>query len=84
MRELIAPIEDRKAAVRAYVQEVRSDIGYDIVTLHDPYGPTITDERLQCIVVSEETKKGADMINDKRLEKVSCWCLFALRNICLI
>ena len=75
LRELIAPIEQRKAAVREYVQEVRSDIDYDIVTLHDPFGPTITDEKLQCLVVSEETRSGGDKINEKRREKV---CVFII------
>ena len=50
------------------------DILYDIVTISDPFGPTITDESLQCIVLSEETRKGGDAINIKRKEKVSGWC----------
>ena len=50
------------------------DILYDIVTISDPFGPTITDESLQCIVLSEETRKGGEAINVKRKEKVGGWC----------
>lgn len=50
------------------------DILYDIVTISDPFGPTITDESLQCIVLSEETRKGGEAINIKRKEKVCGWC----------
>ena len=34
------------------------------------YGPTITVEDMDCLVVSDETKKGGGMVNDKRREKV--------------
>ncbi|KAF6028484.1 COASY [Bugula neritina] len=67
LHELITLIEDRKAAVREFVEQVRPEIEYEVVTLRDVYGPTVTDEKLQCIVVSEETKKGADMINQQRV-----------------
>lgn len=70
LKELISPVEERKANVQAYVEEVRPDISYQIVTLHDPFGPTVTDESLECLVVSEETTKGGDSINHRRVEKV--------------
>jgi len=73
LHELITPIEDRKAAVREFVEQVRPEIEYEVVTLRDVYGPTVTDEKLQCIVVSEETKKGADMINQQRVGRVCYW-----------
>ncbi|KAK6538588.1 hypothetical protein TWF694_010166 [Orbilia ellipsospora] len=37
--------------------------------IQDAFGPTITMEDISCLVVSEETKSGGQMINDKRKEK---------------
>lgn len=41
---------------------------YDIVEINDIYGPTTLDRSINAIVVSEDTKQGAQMINKKRLE----------------
>jgi len=40
----------------------------EIVPLDDPYGPTLTDPALECIVVSEETFLTAVEINARRRE----------------
>lgn len=39
------------------------------VNIPDPFGPTITEEAIDAIVVSGETRSGGQAINDKRLEK---------------
>lgn len=39
------------------------------VEIWDPFGPTITDETISALVVSEETKSGGKAVNDKRIEK---------------
>ncbi|KAL6876907.1 Nucleotidylyl transferase [Trichoderma novae-zelandiae] len=39
------------------------------VNIHDPFGPTISEEAMDVIVVSGETRSGGQAINDKRLEK---------------
>ena len=39
-----------------------------IISLNDPYGNTITDKTIEALVVSEETKKTALKINDKRIK----------------
>lgn len=67
--ELIAPVEERCQKVREYLNGVNPNITYQIVPISDIYGPTITDQELECIVVSEETKRGADKINLARKEK---------------
>jgi phosphopantetheine adenylyltransferase len=37
--------------------------------ISDPYGPTITDEKITALVISQETRAGGKAVNDKRREK---------------
>ncbi|WPG97438.1 Hypothetical protein R9X50_00021300 [Acrodontium crateriforme] len=37
--------------------------------IQDPYGPTITDEQVQVLIISAETRSGGKAVNDKRIEK---------------
>ncbi|KAH7140110.1 hypothetical protein B0J13DRAFT_61394 [Dactylonectria estremocensis] len=39
------------------------------VNIHDPFGPTITEESMDVLVVSAETRGGGKAINDRRTEK---------------
>lgn len=41
-----------------------------IVPITDPFGPSITEADMGCIVVSQETRKGGAAVNKRRLEKV--------------
>lgn len=68
--ELIEPYELRAAKLREFLEDVKPSLRYDIVPLVDPYGPAVTDPNLQCLVVSEETRKGGEAVNKKRLENV--------------
>ncbi|XP_069490531.1 bifunctional coenzyme A synthase isoform X1 [Ambystoma mexicanum] len=68
LKELIQPYELRKEKLGQFLVDVKPSLTYDIVPLFDPYGPSITDPELKCIVVSEETRKGGDSVNQKRLE----------------
>ncbi|XP_064895375.1 bifunctional coenzyme A synthase isoform X1 [Columba livia] len=68
LMELIEPYELRAAKLREFLEDVKPSLRYDIVPLVDPYGPAITDPNLQCLVVSEETRKGGEAVNKKRLE----------------
>lgn len=71
LRELIEPYELRVAKLREFLADVQPSVLYDIVPLGDPYGPAITDPELRCIVVSEETRKGGEAVNKKRIENVT-------------
>ncbi|XP_062363802.1 bifunctional coenzyme A synthase [Cinclus cinclus] len=66
--ELIEPYELRAAKLREFLEDVKPSLCYDIVPLADPFGPSITDPDLQCLVVSEETRRGGEAVNRKRLE----------------
>uniref|UniRef100_A0A8C3HT60 Bifunctional coenzyme A synthase n=2 Tax=Chrysemys picta bellii TaxID=8478 RepID=A0A8C3HT60_CHRPI len=68
LKELIQPYEQRVEKLCEFLVDVKPSLRYDIVPLVDPYGPSITDPDLECIVVSEETRKGGVAVNKKRLE----------------
>ncbi|XP_074018787.1 bifunctional coenzyme A synthase [Numenius arquata] len=68
LAELIEPYEVRAAKLREFLEDVKPSLRYDIVPLADPYGPSVTDPDLQCLVVSEETRRGGEAVNKKRLE----------------
>ncbi|CAH2096056.1 unnamed protein product [Euphydryas editha] len=66
--ELIEPVEQRIKAVLDFLTDINPDLEYNVVPIQDLYGPTKHDPRLQLIVVSEETIRGAVKINEKRKE----------------
>ncbi|XP_039943005.1 bifunctional coenzyme A synthase [Hirundo rustica] len=66
--ELIEPYELRVAKLREFLEDVKPSLCYDIVPLADPFGPSVTDANLQCLVVSQETRRGGEAVNKKRLE----------------
>ncbi|KAM8795319.1 bifunctional coenzyme A synthase [Eudromia elegans] len=68
LRELIEPYEVRAAKLREFLGDVKPSLRYDVVPLLDPYGPAATDPELRCLVVSEETRKGGEAVNQKRME----------------
>ncbi|XP_041029250.1 bifunctional coenzyme A synthase isoform X1 [Carcharodon carcharias] len=68
LKELIEPYQERVEKLRKFLLDVNPAVQYDLVPLKDPYGPAITDPNLNCIVVSDETQKGGEAVNRKRLE----------------
>ncbi|XP_065555523.1 bifunctional coenzyme A synthase [Lathamus discolor] len=68
LMELIEPYEVRVAKLREFLEDVKPSLRYDIVRLMDPYGPSVTDPDLQCLVVSQETRRGGEAVNQQRLE----------------
>lgn len=71
LKELIQPYSLRVERVGEFLRDVKPSIQVEIVPLEDPYGVSVTDPLLECIVVSEETKKGGEAVNKKRMENVS-------------
>ncbi|KAI8777736.1 bifunctional coenzyme A synthase [Biomphalaria glabrata] len=67
--ELMEPYEVRWQKVDNFVKEVKPNIVLEAVKIFDPFGPTITDPDLQCIVVSDETKAGGASVNEERIKR---------------
>lgn len=63
---MIAPIEERCRNVIEFVEDVSYGIECRTVPITDPYGPSIVDPDMDCIVVSLETASGGESVNKKR------------------
>ncbi|KAM4624174.1 bifunctional coenzyme A synthase isoform 1-T2 [Polymixia lowei] len=68
LKELIEPYPLRVKRLREFLQDVKPSLEVEIVPLDDPFGASVVDPQLQCIVVSEETRKGGEAVNKRRLE----------------
>lgn len=70
--ELILPLAERLEGVTQFIQDVKPCLLHNeaVVPITDPFGPSIVVPDIDCIVVSEETRKGGDSVNKRRLEKV--------------
>jgi phosphopantetheine adenylyltransferase len=58
-KEMIEPLAIRVEKVRAFLALFRPGLVYEIVPIHDVYGPTGWDPNIQALVVSKETLGGA-------------------------
>ena len=66
--ELIQPLDVRIKELTKFVEDVDPFIDYKIVPISDPFGPAIVDQSLESIVVSHETLRGGEKINEIRLK----------------
>lgn len=60
---------DRAHELHEYLKNIDKHHAVTIIPLSDIYGTTLTDRSIDAIVVSEETKPGAEKINAKRKEQ---------------
>lgn len=67
--ELIESPEKRISNLWTYLVDVDPYIDYRLEKIADPFGPAIVDRSLEAIVVSEETVRGGEKINQIRAEK---------------
>ena len=63
----IEPYEVRENYVKEFLADF--DVIADVDPLFDPWGPAPNDPRADVIIVSEETRSSADIINKMREEK---------------
>lgn len=64
--ELIEPVEKRIIDIKDFLEDVDQSLKYDVVPIYDIYGPTKSDPNMDLLVVSEETVKGGDKVNQLR------------------
>ncbi|KAI9473781.1 MAG: hypothetical protein EXX96DRAFT_487661 [Benjaminiella poitrasii] len=67
--KLIASTAQRIHSVRTYLELVKRSndrFKYEVVPITDPFGPTVTDSTIDALVVSKETLKGGDLVNNER------------------
>lgn len=69
MPELVLPLQQRIDEVREFLEDIDNTLSYEIVAIQDPFGPTATDPDLDLIVVSSETMKGGEKVNEIRRGK---------------
>ena len=63
------PLQQRINDVREFLNDIDNTLIYEIVPIQDPFGPTATDPDLDLIVVSAETEKGGQKVNEVRRGK---------------
>ncbi|XP_068438540.1 bifunctional coenzyme A synthase [Clinocottus analis] len=68
LKELVEPYSMRAQKLQEFLQDIKPSLQVEIVPLDDPYGVSVVDPLLQCIVVSEETRRGGEAVNKKRIE----------------
>ena len=67
--QLITSFIDRKKLVQQFIYHLKPSLVVNVVELFDGFGPTITDENINAIIVSSETIAGAFKINEIRQTK---------------
>uniref|UniRef100_A0AC34GCE5 Cytidyltransferase-like domain-containing protein n=1 Tax=Panagrolaimus sp. ES5 TaxID=591445 RepID=A0AC34GCE5_9BILA len=68
--ELIEPLDRRIDIVEEFLKDVTDEVTVvDVQEIQDPFGPAIIIKDLDCIVVSDETVKGGQAVNQKRKER---------------
>ena len=65
---ITADYDERLKELELFLKKHKIDDRARIITLTDAYGNTITDKTIEALVVSEETKKIALEINNKRIK----------------
>ena len=65
-KKVIIGVTSEKMLQKKVNHEIIQSILMRIHELTDPFGPTITDENIDAIIVSEETLKTTEIINEKR------------------
>ncbi|KAJ8941748.1 hypothetical protein NQ314_010285 [Rhamnusium bicolor] len=67
--ELIEEIDVRVKSVVDFLKDICPELKYNIIPISDPFGPAIMDPSMELIVVSKETVKGGEKINEIRQQK---------------
>ncbi|KAM7356872.1 bifunctional Phosphopantetheine adenylyltransferase - Dephospho-CoA kinase [Cochliomyia hominivorax] len=66
LNELILPVDRRIDELHKFLKEIDATLEYEVVPIDDPFGPTKSDPNMDMIVVSEETLRGGQKVNELR------------------
>jgi pantetheine-phosphate adenylyltransferase len=66
---MLEPISQRIKNVRKFLTLIARNLELELVPINDVYGPTAHDPEISALVISEETKAGAQSIADLRKKK---------------
>ncbi|XP_055689567.1 bifunctional coenzyme A synthase [Lutzomyia longipalpis] len=82
--ELILPVDQRINDVTNFLKDIDHSLRYEVVPISDPFGPTATDPDMDLIVVSQETQRGGEKVNELRqknnLNKLQIHCIGMLEG----
>lgn len=67
--ELIEPIDIRMKKLLDFLRDTDPTLEYNLQAITDPFGPSTVLPELQCIVTSEETRRGGEKVNEVRESK---------------
>lgn len=62
----LQPLETRQTHLERFLDNRGFGNRYEIVVINDVYGTTLTDDRLEALIISPETQVGADLVNQAR------------------
>lgn len=62
--ELIEPVETRMNGIKDFLADICGELETTVVSITDPLGPTQHDPTMELIVVSAETFKGGNKVNE--------------------
>ena len=79
--ELIEPVDVRINALLEFLKDVKPGLDYRLVPIYEMLGPTITDDTMDLIVLSQETLKGGEIINKEREKVVSLFYLYVTTRV---
>ena len=78
-RDVLESLPERIQGVHRFMELFKPSLVYDIVPIHDVYGPTATDPNIQALVVSKETALGGKagkclmaIVAQRRVHVYSC------------
>ncbi|CAG8179357.1 unnamed protein product [Penicillium salamii] len=63
------PKIERSTEPKTVLVNIQPKLTFEFVEISDPFGPTITKENIDVIVVSRETRSGGAAVNDERIKK---------------
>ncbi|XP_031638702.1 bifunctional coenzyme A synthase [Contarinia nasturtii] len=79
LHELIQPVKTRISVVRDFLETIDNTLIYEVVPIQDSFGPTKTVPDLDVIIVSAETYRGGEKVNEIReannLKKLQIHCI---------